>query len=83
MKKLIEKEIVSGVSYTKNDSKVTISGIQDKPGISARIFGLLADQNINVDMIVQNISQDGLSANITFTVPNRDINSAKLILKKT
>ena len=81
-KKLIEKEIVSGLSYTKNDSMITISGIQDKPGISARIFGLLASENINVDMIVQNISQDGLSANITFTVPNRDINSVKSILNK-
>ena len=81
-KKLIEKEIVSGLSYTKNDSMITISGIQDKPGISARIFGLLASENINVDMIVQNISQDGLSANITFTVTNRDINSVKLILNK-
>ena len=81
-KKLIEKEIVSGLSYTKNDSMITISGIQDKPGISARIFGLLASENINVDMIVQNISQDGLSANITFTVPNRDIKSVKSILNK-
>ena len=81
-KKLIEKEIVSGLSYTKNDSMITISGIEDKPGISARIFGLLASENINVDMIVQNISQDGLSANITFTVPNRDINSVKSILNK-
>ncbi len=79
--KLIEKEIVSGVSYSKNESMITISGIPDKPGISARIFGLLADKNINVDMIVQNISQDGSSANITFTVPNNEIKSAKLLLK--
>ncbi len=79
-KKLIEKEIVSGVSYSKNESKITISGIPDKPGISAQIFGLLADRNINVDMIVQNISQDGISANITFTVPNDEINIAKEIL---
>ena len=77
---LIEKEIVSGVSYSKNESKITISGIPDKPGISAIIFGLLADKNINVDMIVQNISQDGITANITFTVPNDEINSAKTIL---
>ena len=61
---------------------ITISGIQDKPGISASIFGLLASKNINVDMIVQNISQDGLSANITFTVPNRDIILVKSILNK-
>ncbi len=80
-KKLIEKEIVSGVSYSKNESKITISGIPDKPGISARIFGLLASETINVDMIVQNISQDGISANITFTVPNSEIKNAKNILK--
>ena len=80
-KNLIEKEIVSGVSYSKNDSKITISGIPDKPGISAEIFGLLAENKINVDMIVQNISQDGISANITFTVPNTEIDSAKEILE--
>ena len=79
---LIEKEIVSGVSYSNNESKITISGIPDKPGISASIFGLMADNNINVDMIVQNISQDGISANITFTVPNNEINFAKSILQK-
>ena len=80
-KKLIEKEIVSGVSYSNNESKITISGIPDKPGISAKIFGLLASKNINVDMIVQNISQDGISANITFTVPNTEISNAKKILE--
>ena len=69
--KLIEKEIVSGVSYNKNESLITISGIPDKPGISAQIFGYLAENNINVDMIVQNISQDGITANITFTVPDK------------
>ena len=80
-KNLIEKEIVSGVSYSKNESKITISGIPDKPGISAKIFGLLASKNINVDMIVQNISQDGVTANITFTVPNNEINIAKKLLQ--
>ena len=79
--KLIEKEIVSGVSYSKNESKVSLSGIPDKPGLSAKIFGLLASKSINVDMIVQNISQDGISANITFTVPNNDINFTKKILE--
>ena len=78
---LIEKEIVSGVSYSNNESKITISGIPDQPGISAEIFGLMANNNINVDMIVQNISQDGISANITFTVPNNEINLAKSILQ--
>ncbi len=80
--KLIEKEIVSGVSYSNNESKLTLSGIADKPGISATIFGLLANNNINVDMIVQNTSQDGVTANITFTVPNSEILNAKKILEE-
>ena len=79
--KLIEKEIVSGVSFSNNESKLTLSGIADKPGISATIFGLLANNNINVDMIVQNTSQDGVTANITFTVPNSEIHNAKKILE--
>ena len=80
--KLIEKEIVSGVSYSNNESKLTLSGIADKPGISATIFGLLANNNINVDMIVQNTSQDGVTANITFTVPNSEIYNAKRLLEQ-
>ena len=79
--KLIEKGIVSGVSYSENESKLTISGISDKPGISAKIFGLMARSNINVDMIVQNISQDGIFANMTFTVPTKDLSLAKKILQ--
>ena len=80
-KNLIEKEIVSGVSYSKNESKITISGIPDKPGISAKIFGLMTQSNINVDMIVQNISQDGVFANITFTVPSKDHDFVKSIIE--
>ena len=79
---LVEKEIVSGVSYSKNESKITISGIPDKPGISAKIFGLMAKNNINVDMIVQNISQDGISANMTFTVHNGDLDLSRKIIKE-
>ena len=78
---LIEKEIVSGVSYSRNESKVTISGIPDKPGISAKIFGLMGSNNINVDMIVQNISQDGINANMTFTVPSKDLKLTKKIIE--
>tara|TARA_Y100001970_G_C14248281_1_gene869889 strand:+ start:3053 stop:4246 length:1194 start_codon:yes stop_codon:yes gene_type:complete len=81
-KKLIEKEVVSGVTYSKNESKITISGVPDKPGISAIIFGILAKKNINVDMIVQNISQDGVSANLTFTVQSRDTDVSKDELEK-
>ena len=79
---LIEKEIVSGVSYSNNESKITISGIPDQPGIAANIFGILATNNIDVDMIVQNISQDGVSANITFTVPTKDSKFAKKLIEE-
>ena len=82
-KELIEKEIVSGVSYSKDEAKVTISGILDKPGISAKIFSLMTENNINVDMIVQNISQDGISANITFTINQRDYEITKSVLEKS
>ena len=82
-KELIEKEIVSGVSYSKNEAKVTISGILDKPGISAKIFSLMTENNINVDMIVQNISQDGISANITFTINQKDYNLTKSVLEQS
>ena len=81
-KELIEKEIVSGVSYSKNEAKVTISGILDKPGISAKIFSLMSENNINVDMIVQNISQDGISANITFTISQKDFDITKSAIEK-
>ncbi|MDC0232365.1 aspartate kinase [Pelagibacteraceae bacterium] len=80
---LIEKEIVSGVSYSKNEAKVTISGILDRPGISAKIFGLMTENNINVDMIVQNISQDGISANITFTINQKDYDLTKKVIQNS
>jgi aspartate kinase len=79
--KLIEKEIVSGVSFSKNESKITISGIPDKPGISGLIFGLLAGHNIDVDMIVQNTSHDGINANMTFTVPYNNLEFARKMLE--
>ena len=82
-KELIEKEIVSGVSYSNIEAKVTISGILDKPGISAKIFGLMTENNINVDMIVQNISQDGVSANITFTINQKDHDLTKSVIEKS
>ena len=81
-KEFIEKEVVIGVSYSKNESKITISGVPDKPGISAIIFGILSKNNINVDMIVQNISQDGVSANLTFTVQSSDMKISKKLLEE-
>ena len=81
-KDLLEKEIVSGVSYSNNEAKVTISGVPDVPGISAKIFGVLSDNNINVDMIVQNISQDGIKANLTFTVQMNDMDLARRLIEE-
>ena len=79
---LIEKELVSAVSYSDNEAKITISGVPDIPGIAAKIFGLLSDNKISVDMIVQNISQDGIKANLTFTVQTNDMELANQIIKK-
>ena len=75
--------MVSGVSYSINESKITISGVPDKPGIAATIFGILSKSNIDVDMIVQNISQDGISANLTFTVQSNEMSIAKRLLEKS
>ena len=65
----IEKEVVTGVTSSENEAKITLKGIPDKPGIAAKIFGILANINVNVDMIVQNITDDGKFASLTFTVP--------------
>ena len=63
--------------YSKNDSKITLLGIPDKPGVAAKIFGSLADEDINVDMIVQNISSDGKYSDLTFTISESDLFKAK------
>ena len=73
----LEKRNVSGIVYSKNDSKITLLGIPDKPGIAAKIFGSLADEDINVDMIVQNISSDGKYSDLTFTISETDLFKAK------
>jgi len=73
----LEKRNVSGIVYSKNDSKITLLGIPDKPGIAAKIFGSLADEDINVDMIVQNISSDGKYSDLTFTISEADLFKAK------
>ena len=72
----MEKQIVNGVTYQKGEAKVTLLNVPDIPGMSAKIFGPLTDASINVDMIVQNISQNGESTDMTFTVPRADLDSA-------
>ena len=76
----MEKVVVSGVAYDKNQAKITVMGVPDKPGIAARLFKGIADAGIVVDIIVQNVSSDGKAADISFTVPKTD---AKKALKMT
>jgi aspartate kinase len=70
---IVEQEIVNGITATKDEAKITIMRVPDHPGMAAQIFGPLADGAINVDMIVQNISQDGKSTDLTFTVARGDL----------
>src|ERR1700754_4719900 len=69
----LEKSVVSGIAFAKDEAKITVTRVADRPGVAAAIFGPLADANINVDMIVQNVSLDGSSTDITFTVPRADL----------
>ncbi len=81
--KKMEREFVTGITSSDNEANVTLKGIPDRPGIAAKIFGLLADLNINVDMIVQNITDDGKFTSLTFTVPSDDCFKAVSELKKS
>jgi aspartate kinase len=78
----MEKEVVSGITYDKNEAKITILGVQDKPGVAAKIFSPLSDNNINVDMIIQNVSADGKRADLSFTVTKTDFDKAMKIVKE-
>jgi len=77
----MEKVLVSGIALDKNQARVSIFGVEDRPGISAEIFGKLADENINVDMIVQNVGKDN-KASLTFTVPATELEMTKNVLKE-
>ncbi len=77
---IVEKEIVSGIAYNRDEAKITIVGVPDRPGVAAAIFGPLADAAINVDMIVQNVSEAG-HTDITFTVAKADLERAVAALK--
>jgi aspartate kinase len=69
---IMEKQIVSGVTLAKAEAKITLRDVKDRPGVAAAVFGALADESIVVDMIVQNISEDGSVTDITFTVPDSE-----------
>ena len=70
---IVEKKIVSGIAHSRNEAKITLVGVPDNPGLAAAIFGPLAEASINVDMIVQNVSEDGRATDLTFTVPKDDL----------
>ena len=77
---IVEQHVVSGIAYSRDEAKVSIRKVKDQPGVSASIFGPLAEADISVDMIVQNISADGATANITFTVSRKDLRKALEVL---
>lgn len=78
---IVEQPVVSGIAYSRDDAKVTLRRVPDRPGIAAAVFGALAAANVNVDMIVQNIGADG-STDMTFTVGKADLARAQVTLEK-
>ena len=81
-KNIFSKKIIRGVSFTKNDAKVTLVGIKDKPGVAAAIFEPIYNNSINVDMVVQNISSNGKETDLTFTVKSEDLSKTEKLVKK-
>lgn len=79
---IVEKEVVSGIAYSRDEAKITVVRVPDRPGVAAAIFGPLTDANINVDMIVQNISEDGQATDLTFTVGKADLERAVKVLSQ-
>jgi aspartate kinase len=78
---IVEQELVSGIAYSRDEAKITLVAVPDQPGIAAAIFGPLADNGINVDMIVQNISHGNHSTDLTFTLPIADLDRAVATLE--
>src|ERR1700756_3530782 len=74
---IMESHVVTGIAFSKDEAQISVRQIEDKPGVAASIFGPLADANINVDMIVQNVSEDGATTDLTFTVPASDYRRAR------
>ncbi len=78
---IVEQNVVSGIAYARDEAKVTLLKVADKPGVAALVFGPLAEANINVDMIVQNVSEDGRYTDLTFTVQSADLDRALEVLR--
>ena len=79
--KIFNNKIITGISSTLNDAKVSLIGVKDKPGVAASIFQPLSKNSINVDMVVQNISANGKETDLTFTIKSEDLNKTKKLLK--
>jgi aspartate kinase len=80
---IMEQQVVSGIAFSKDEAQISIRRVQDKPGVAAAIFGPLAEAGVNVDMIVQNVSADGRTTDLTFTVPAADYERANDVVKKS
>ncbi len=80
-KNISRNKIITGISFTKNDAKVTLVGVKDKPGVAASIFKPLSQNYINVDMVVQNISANGRETDLTFTIKSEDIKKTEKLVK--
>ncbi len=78
---IVEKQVVSSIAYSKDEAKITLIKVADRPGVAAAIFGPLSDANVNVDMIVQNVSEDGRATDLTFTVSESDYQGALKVLE--
>lgn len=78
---ILEKQVVSGIAYSRDESKVTLVRVNNRPGVAGAIFGTLADSNINVDIIVQSVSEDGQFTDITFTVKEADFERTLELMK--
>ena len=78
---IVEQEVVTGIAYARDEAQISLRRVPDKPGVSASIFGPLAEENVNVDMIVQSVSEDGSRTDMTFTVPDSDVERALKVLE--
>jgi len=79
---IVEQQVVTGIAFSKDEAQISIRRVADKPGVAASIFVPLADAGINVDMIVQNVSADGATTDLTFTVPSADYERARVTIEK-
>ncbi|MGB3348127.1 MAG: aspartate kinase [Brucella anthropi] len=79
---IVEQQVVTGIAFAKDEAQISLRRVADRPGVSAAIFGPLAEEHINVDMIVQNVSEDGSKTDMTFTIPTGDVDKALKVLGK-